>query len=245
MPTLAFGQKQRQIPRSELIKEYKDLYYEEPEINWKQRESNKFTLTMCSSARWRFQSKLESEYEDVRKMINNEKLINKHKRDRMYAFKAEIIILNKTVHGTKNFIDKKVGYVSSKNGHEEQLEYWTKVRRRSNVVIDTLATKVSRLDTLLSKATDMFGPGPQTAATREKKRKERRAVKRLKKNTSKATATKTMTAFLKQSPVIKQDTNVDEADIDAVDNEQDIVKDSNTHSDVVGDEATDVEVPMV
>ena len=54
-----------------------------------------------------------------------------------------------------------------------------------------------------------------------------------------------MAAFLKQSPVIKQDTNVDEADIDAVDNEQDIVKDSNTHSDVVGDEATDVKVPMV
>ena len=48
MPTLAFGQKQRQIPKSELIKEYKNLYYEEPEINWKQRESNKFTLTMCS-----------------------------------------------------------------------------------------------------------------------------------------------------------------------------------------------------
>ena len=91
----------------------------------------------------------------------------------------------------------------------------------------------------------MFGPGPQTAATREKKRKERRAVKRLKENTSKATATKTMAAFLKQSPVSKQDTNVDEADIDAVDNEQDIVKDSNTHSDAVGDEATDVKVPMV
>ena len=54
-----------------------------------------------------------------------------------------------------------------------------------------------------------------------------------------------MAAFLKQSPVIKQDTNVDEADIDAVDNEQDIVKDSNTHSDVVGDEAKDVKVPMV
>ena len=217
MPTLAFGQKQRQIPKSELINEYKDLYYEEPEINWKQRESNKFTLTMCSSASWRFQSKralmdwarseyddrvnsllifcpredivgetqyfkkqniefglqkLESEYEDVRKMINNEKLINKHKRDRMYAFKAEMEALNKTVHETKNFIDNKVSYVSSKNGHEEELEYWTKVRRRSNVVIDMLATKISRLDTLLNKATDMFGPGPQTAATRKKRERK-------------------------------------------------------------------------
>ena len=68
----------------------------------------------------------------------------------MYAFKTEMEALNKTVHETKNIIDK-VCYVSSKKGHEEELEYWTTVRRTSNIVIYTLAAKISRLDTLLTK----------------------------------------------------------------------------------------------
>ena len=55
MPSLAFGQKTRPVSEKELIKNCKELYYEEPR-NWKQRESNEFVLAMCSSASWRFKN---------------------------------------------------------------------------------------------------------------------------------------------------------------------------------------------
>jgi hypothetical protein len=56
MPTTSFGHKWHDIPQSSLVKEYSDVWYEEPQ-NFKQRASNSFILKMCSAAHWRFSTK--------------------------------------------------------------------------------------------------------------------------------------------------------------------------------------------
>ena len=47
----------REVPQKELIREYRELWYDDPQ-NFKQPPSNNMVLKMCASARWRFPTKI-------------------------------------------------------------------------------------------------------------------------------------------------------------------------------------------
>ena len=65
LPTLAFGRTTIPITEYELQKMYPDIWYDTL-MNWKQRQSNIFSLNMCASAQWRFPQKKRALYDWAR-----------------------------------------------------------------------------------------------------------------------------------------------------------------------------------
>ncbi len=108
-------------------------------------------------------TKIESEYADVRKVINNINPINKNKKGRIYSYKNEIQILIDAANKATERIEEKLDAVSSKQGCREEHEFWKKTMNRAWNVGETLLKKIEDVNILVQKVEEVFSPSPAAA----------------------------------------------------------------------------------
>ena len=99
-------------------------------------------------------------------------------------------------------MERKVTSAGSKKGYDEELGFWTKTKRRGGAVLTMLEEKMEKIEALVMKAEEQFGPSAAVSQKkRDKSKQQRRAVKRLNQT---MTSTKTLATNMIQSFLVEK-----------------------------------------